>query len=114
MPSWAYEIIDALGHCWSLLLATLAVGFMLVFVPQGREALWAAGTDDNHQHVWMFFVTSLSGAVLVTLFASQILEPGIRRAGEDSPVRCYACFTVPGLVGLFAAFLVPLLIDHMA
>ena len=59
----------------------------------------------------MFFVTSLSGAVLVTLFASQILEPGLRPAGEDSPVRYYAYFAVPGQLGLFAAFLVPLLID---
>ena len=114
VPLWAYEIIDALGRCWFFLLATLAVGFMLVFVPQGLEALWAAETDEKSQHISMFFLTSLSGAVLVTLFASQILELGLRRGGEDSPVRCYACFTVPGLVGLFAAFLVPLLIDHMA
>jgi hypothetical protein len=113
VPLWAYEIIDALGRCWFLLLATLAVGFVLVFVPQGLEALWAAETDDRSQYTSMFFLTSLSGAVLVTLFASQILELGLRRAGEDSPVRSYACFTVPGLVGLFAAFLVPLLIEHM-
>ena len=110
----AYEIINALGCCWFLLLATLTVGFMLVFVPQGREALWAAVVANQSHNVYMFFVTSLSGAVLVTLFASQILEPGLRPAGEDSPVRYYAYFAVPGQVGLFAAFLVPLLIDFMA
>jgi Patatin-like phospholipase len=113
VPFWAYAIIDALGRCWFLLVATLTVGFMLVFVPQGREALWAAGTTGHAQQIWMFFVTSLSGAVLVTLFASQILEPGLGLAGELSPVRGYACFAVPGLIGLFAAFLVPLLIEHL-
>ena len=114
VPLWAYEIINALGCCWFLLLATLSIGFLLVFVPQGREALWAAIVANQSYNVHMFFVTSLAGAVLVTLFASQILEPGLRPAGKDSPVRYYACFAVPGQIGLFAAFLVPLLIDFTA
>ena len=85
VPQWVYEMIDALGRCWFLLFATLGVGFLLVFVPQGREAHWASGTTGQHEHILVFFVTSLSGAVLVTFFASQILEPSLRRAGDDSP-----------------------------
>jgi hypothetical protein len=53
------------------------------------------------------------GAVLVTLFASQILES--RREDEiaGSGLRGYACFTVPGMLGLLAAVLVPLLLAHL-
>ncbi|MGC8644145.1 MAG: hypothetical protein ACP5XB_30160, partial [Isosphaeraceae bacterium] len=114
IPALVHELIDALGRSWFLLIATLGVGFLLVMVPQGREALWASGTTGQHEHVLIFFVTSLSGAVMVTFFASQILEPALRRPGEDTPLRRYACFTVSGLIGLFAAFLVPLLIEHIA
>jgi len=110
---WACAIVDALGRCWFLLLATLSVGFLLVFVPQGREALWAAGAADHSWHVWAFFATSLTGAVLVSLFASQILEAGDPLAGTTSHQRGYACFAVPGMLGLLAAFLVPLLIEHL-
>jgi len=51
---WACAIVDALGRCWFLLLATLSVGFLLVFVPQGREALWAASRvdEDWQQDLW--------------------------------------------------------------
>ena len=107
----AYELVDALGRCWFLLIATLSVGFLLVFVPQGREALWAVGATRHTSHVLAFFVTSLAGAVLVTFFASQILETGHWLAGMSPPLRSYACFAVPGMLGLFAAFLVPLLIE---
>jgi hypothetical protein len=107
---WAYEVVDALGRCWFLLLATLSVGVTIALVPQGREALWAASGPAHAWQVWAFFVTSTLGAVLVTLFASQILES--RREDEitGSSLRGHACFTVPGILGLLAAFLVPLLL----
>jgi Patatin-like phospholipase len=63
--------------------------------------------------VWAFFATSLTGAVLVTLFASQILETGQGLAGTSSPLRGYASFAVPGTIGLLTAFMVPLLIEHL-
>lgn len=107
---WAYEVVDALGRCWFLLLATLSVGVTIALVPQGREALWAASGPAHAWQVWAFFVTSTLGAVLVTLFASRILES--RREDEitGSSLRGHACFTVPGILGLLAAFLVPLLL----
>ena len=113
VAAWAYEVVDALGRCWFLLLATLSVGITIAFVPQGREALWAAGGPAHAWQVWAFFVTSTLGAVLVTLFASQILES--RREDEiaGSGLRGHACFTVPGLLGLLAAFLVPLLLAFL-
>jgi len=108
--AWAYEAVDAVGRCWLLLLATLSVGATIAIVPQGREALWAAGGTGHAWQVRGFFVTSTLGAVLVTLFAAQILES--RREDEiaRSRLRGHACFTVPGLLGLLAAFLVPLLL----
>ena len=113
VAAWAYEVVDALGRCWFLLLATLFVGITIAFVPQGREALWAASGPAHAWQVWAFFVTSTLGAVLVTLFASQILES--RREDEiaGSGLRGHACFTVPGLLGLLAAFLVPLLLAFL-
>jgi len=111
--AWAYEVVDALGRCWFLLFATLSVGITIALVPQGREALWAAGGPAHAWQVWAFFVTSTLGAVLVTLFASQILES--RREDEitGSGLRGHACFTVPGMLGLLAAFLVPLLLANL-
>jgi len=102
LPAWAYEVGEARVRCWFLLLATLCVGVAIAFVPQGREALWAAG---GAGHTWQargFFVTSTLGAVLVTLFASQILES--RREDEitGSGPRGHACFAVPGMLGLLA------------
>lgn len=87
--AWAYELVDALGRCWLLLLATLSVAVAIAFV------------------------TSTLGALLVTLFASQILES--RREDEiaRSPLRGHACFAVPGMLGLLAAFLVPLPLAHV-
>jgi len=113
LAAWVYEIVDALGRCWFLLLATLAVGTTIALVPQGREALWAASGPAHAWKVWAFFVTSTLGAVLVTLFASQILES--RREDEiaGSGLRGHACFTVPGMLGLLAAFLVPLLLVNL-
>ena len=110
IAAWAYEVVDALGRCWFLILATLSVGITIAFVPQGREALWAASGPAHAWQVWAFLVTSTLGAVLVTLFAAQILES--RREGEiaGSGLRGHACFTVPGMLGLLAAFLVPLLL----
>lgn len=112
-PTWAYEVVDALGRSWFLLLATLAVGITIALVPQGREALWAASGPAHAWQVQAFFVTSTLGAVLVTLFASQILES--RREDEiaRSGLRGHACFTVPGLLGLLSAFLVPLLLAYL-
>jgi hypothetical protein len=110
--AWAYEFLDALGRCWILLLATLAVGITIALVPQGREALWAAGGTIHAWQVRGFFVTSLLGAVLVTLFASQILEATHRHETGISALRGHACFTVPGTLGLLAAFMVPLLLVH--
>jgi hypothetical protein len=111
--AWAYEVVDACGRCWFLLLATLSVGITIAFVPQGREALWAAGGAGHAWQVRGFFVTSTLGAVLVTLFAAQILES--RREDEItcSGPRGHACFAVPGMLGLLAAFLVPLLLVHV-
>ena len=80
IAAWAYEVVDALGRCWFLILATLSVGITIAFVPQGREALWAASGPAHAWQVWAFLVTSTLGAVLVTLFAAQILES--RREGE--------------------------------
>jgi len=110
--AWAYEVVDAVGRCWFLLLATLSVGIAIAFVPQGREALWAAGAAGHAWQVRGFFVTSTLGAVLVTLFASQILESRRENEIAGSAPRGYACFMVPGLLGLLAAFLVPLLVVH--
>ena len=111
--AWAYEVVDALGRCWFLLFATLSVGITIALVPQGREALWAASGPAHAWQVRAFFVTSTLGAVLVTLFASQILES--RREDEiaGSDLRGHACFTVPGMLGLLSAFLVPLLLAHI-
>ena len=111
--AWAYEVVDALGRCWFLILATLSVGITIAFVPQGREALWAASGPAHAWQEWAFFVTSTLGSVLVTLFASQILES--RREDEIAgcSLRGHACFTVPGLLGLLAAFLVPLLLAFL-
>ncbi len=109
-----FEVVDGLGRCWFLLLATLSVAFLMAFVPQGREALWAAGAAGQEWHVRAFFATSLTGAVLVMLFASAILEAG---RDPDSPVshlQDYVRFTVPGFIGLLSAFLVPLLIERQA
>lgn len=111
--AWAYEIVDATGRCWFLLVATLFVGVTIALVPQGREALWAAGGPAHAWQVRAFFVTSTLGAVLVTLFASQILESGREDEISGSGLRGHACFTVPGMLGLFAAFLVPLLLAHL-
>lgn len=113
LATWAYEVVDALGRCWFLLLATLSVGVVIALVPQGREALWAAGGTGRAWRVPGFFVTSTLGAVLVTLFAAQILEA--RREDEltGSRLRGHACFAVPGMLGLLAAFLVPLLLVHL-
>lgn len=110
--AWAYEFIDALGRCWILLLATLLVGITIALVPQGREALWAAGGTIHALQVRGFFVTSLLGSVLVTLFASQILEATHRNEQSVSAARGHACFAVPGTLGLLAAFMVPLLLVH--
>lgn len=113
LAAWGYEVVDALGRCWLLLLATLSVAVAIAFVPQGREALWAAGGSGHGWQVRGFFVTSTLGAVLVTLFASQILES--RREDEitRSRPRGHACFAVPGMLGLLAALLVPLLVAHV-
>jgi hypothetical protein len=113
LAAWTYEIVDALGRCWFLLLATLSVGVVIALVPQGREAVWAAGGTGRAWQLPGFFVTSTLGAVLVTLFASQILEA--RREDEltGSRLRGHACFAVPGILGLLAAFLVPLLLVHL-
>lgn len=107
----AFEVVDGLGRCWFLLLATLTVAFLMAFVPQGREALWATGSAGQVWHVRAFFATSLSGAVLVMLFASAILEAGRNTDSPDSHLQEYVRFAVPGLIGLLAAFLVPLLIE---
>ncbi|MFO0891761.1 MAG: hypothetical protein U0790_21800 [Isosphaeraceae bacterium] len=104
---------DVLGRCWFLILVTLSSGFLLAFVPQGREALWSAGATGHELHAFMFILVSLLGAVLTTLFAFQILEPGLGVSGKTRLPRGYACFAVPGLLGLLAAFLVPLLIVHV-
>ena len=111
--TWAYEAVDALGRCWFLLFATLSVGITIAFVPQGREALWAAGGPAHAWQVRAFFVTSTLGAVLVTLFASQILESRRQDEIASSGLRGHACFTVPGMLGLLAAFLVPLLLASL-
>jgi hypothetical protein len=113
LAEWSYEVVDALGRCWFLLLATLSVGVVIALVPQGREALWAAGGTDRAWQLPGFFVTSTLGAVLVTLFASQILEATREDELAGSRLRSHACFTVPGMLGLLAAFLVPLLLVHL-
>jgi len=110
--SWAYEIVEGLGRCWFLLLAALVVAFLLALVPQGREALWAASATGHAWHVRAFFATSLAGAVLMTLFASEILESSRLPASSPSFVQLYVKYAVPGLVGLLAAFLVPVLIQR--
>jgi hypothetical protein len=112
VTSWAYEIVEGLGRCWFLLLATLVVAFLLALVPQGREALWAASASGHSWHVRAFFATSLAGAVLMTLFASEILDSSRLPASSPSYVQLYVKYAVPGLVGLLAAFLVPLLIQR--
>jgi len=111
--AWAYEVVDALGRCWLLLLATLSVAAAIALVPQGREALWAAGGSGQAWQIRGFFVTSTLGAVLVTLFAAQILESRREEEIARSRLRGHACFTVPGMLGLLAAFLVPLLLAHV-
>lgn len=108
----AFEVVDGLGRCWFLLLATLMVAFLMAFVPQGREALWATGTSGQVWHVRAFFATSLAGSVLVMLFASAILEANRNTESPVSHLQDYVRFTVPGLIGLLAAFLVPLLIER--
>lgn len=108
----AFEVIDGLGRCWFLLFATLLVAFLMAFVPQGREALWAAGASGQVWHVRAFFATSLAGSVLVMLFASAILEAGRKTESPVSHLQDFVRFTVPGLIGLLAAFLVPLLIER--
>ncbi len=109
--SWAYEIVEGLGRCWFLLFASLMAAFLLALVPQGREALWAASASGHSWHVRAFFATSMAGAVLVTLFASEILESSRLPASSPSFVERYVKYTVPGVVGLLAAFLVPVLIQ---
>ena len=113
LAAWGYEVIDALGHCWLLVLATLSVGVVIALVPQGREALWAAGGTGRAWQVPAFFVTSTLGAVLVTLFAAQIVEARREEELAGSRLRGHACFAVPGMLGLLAAFLVPLLLVHL-
>ena len=108
----AFEVVDGLGRCWFLLIATLMVAFLMAFVPQGREALWATGTSGQVWHVRAFFATSLAGSVLVMLFASAILEANRNTESSVSHLQDYVRFTVPGLIGLLAAFLVPLLIER--
>lgn len=108
----AFEVVDGLGRCWFLLLATLMVALLMAFVPQGREALWATGASGQIWHVRAFFATSLAGSILVMLFASAILEAGRVAESPVSHLQDYVRFTVPGLIGLLAAFLVPLLIER--
>jgi hypothetical protein len=105
------EVVDGLGRCWFLLLSTLLVAFLMALVPQGREALWATGAWGREWHVRAFFATSLSGTVLMMLFAASILEHGKPRDESRSNLQDYVRYTVPGIIGMISAFLVPVLIQ---
>jgi hypothetical protein len=71
--SWPIAIADALGRCW-FILAIQLIAVLLVYLPQGREAIFAAAEPSRPLQSFLLFVAICVCSIQATFFASAVLE----------------------------------------
>lgn len=102
-------IIADLGRCWFIFAVASLATAVLLFVPQGREALYSASEPARAAQAFILYAILILGAVQVTLFAALILSDQLN--ATLSAARRYAAYYVPALVGLAALFAIPVLLQ---
>ena len=113
LPRALLGLVEAMLHLWPLIVFSLIAPVALTFNSQGRQVLQMATI-----HLFYYFfggpiVFVAVGLVIITIYA-RLLTEQTALLSRPQDVRRYALYTAPQLLGILAAFVLPLMVHYGA